>query len=96
MSKLLELPHLVNEYGVPDVQVWCGRVEAGFDDERPALLQLRFKSVFGQNLFAAANKFLQLFLDICHDVGSGLLESETVAFSGFDESPHMVFHSNMI
>ena len=38
VPKLLELPHLINKYGVPDVQVWCGRVESGFDDERPALL----------------------------------------------------------
>ena len=58
MPKLLELPHLINEYRVPDVQVWCGRVESGFDDERSALFQLHFKSVLGQNLIAAANEFL--------------------------------------
>ena len=78
------------------MQVWCSRVESGLDDERPALLQLRFKSVFGQNLVAAANEFLQLLLNICHDVVSGLLESGTVAFSGFDESPHTAIRSNMI
>ena len=31
VTELLEMPHLVDEYRVPDVQIWRSRVEAHFD-----------------------------------------------------------------
>ena len=40
MAVLLKLPHLVNKYGVPDMQVWRRRIEAGFDDKREMIVLL--------------------------------------------------------
>ena len=36
MSQILELAHLVDKHGMSQVQVGCGRIEAGLDAQRPA------------------------------------------------------------
>ena len=38
VAQVLELPHLVEQHGVADVQVRRGRVEAGLDAQRAARL----------------------------------------------------------
>ena len=53
MTELLKLAHLVDQDRVTDMQIRRRRVEAGFDDQRPAQLQLRLESVFGQDLVGA-------------------------------------------
>ena len=66
VAEFLELAHLVDEHRVADVQVGRRRVEAGLDDERPALFELCLETVLGKNLVAAANQFLQLLLFVLH------------------------------
>ncbi len=34
VPELLELPHLVNQHGVPEMQVGCGRIETRLDPQR--------------------------------------------------------------
>ncbi len=66
MAELLELAHLVDEHRVPDVQVGRGRVEAGLDDQRPALPEFGRQSVLGQHLVGAAGQLRNLCLDVAH------------------------------
>lgn len=68
MAVLLKLPHLVNKYGVPDMQVWRRRIEAGFDDKRAAELQFGFKTIFRQHFIRATHKFLHLLFNFRHDL----------------------------
>ena len=49
-----------------DVQIGRSGVEPGLDDERPALLQLRFEPVLGQDLVRPAAELRDLFLDAAH------------------------------
>ena len=66
MPEFLELAHLVNKNGMTDVQVRCGRIEAGFDNERLAFLQFCFQAAFREHFFRSTDKFLQLLLCIRH------------------------------
>ncbi|MNT02548.1 hypothetical protein D3C72_1370500 [compost metagenome] len=38
MAQILQLTHLVENDGVPEVQIWCSRVQAEFDAQRLASL----------------------------------------------------------
>jgi hypothetical protein len=62
----LELPHLVDENGVSQVQVRRRRVEPGFDHERPAFLEPSLESLLGENFVGAAGKFGNLCRYIGH------------------------------
>ena len=66
MPQLLKLAHLVDQHRVANMQIWRRRVEAGLDDQRPALLQFCLKPVLRQNLVRAAAKLRDLFLDTAH------------------------------
>ena len=66
VAVLLELPHLVDQHRVPDMQVGRRRVEAGLDNERPVFPELGRQSVLGQHLVGAAGQLRDLFLDVAH------------------------------
>ena len=66
MSQLLELPHLVNENRMTDVQIGRSRVETRFHDQRPPLLEFFLEPVLGQNLVRTPTQLRYLFLDVAH------------------------------
>ncbi len=55
MTKLLELPHLVNKNGMTNVQIWRGGIKARLYDQGPIFLQFCLESVFRQNLVGTAD-----------------------------------------
>src|SRR3546814_7107899 len=74
VAEVLELPHLVEQHGVADVQVRRGRVEAGLDPQRPARLQPCFELLALENLVGTARRSeehtseLQSLMRISYDV----------------------------
>ena len=54
MAEVLELPHLVEQHGVAEVQVGGGRVEAGLDPQRAAELEPGLQFVGLEDLVGAA------------------------------------------
>ena len=66
MAELLERPHLVDQHGVPEVQVRRGGVEAGLDAQWLAALQLLQQLGLDQQLGAAALDLGQLFFNRNH------------------------------
>ncbi len=54
MSALLELPHLVQQHGVSQVQVGRGGIESGLDAQRTLLRQLADEFCLGQDFVGAA------------------------------------------
>ena len=54
MTVLLELPHLINEHGVPNMQIRCRRIEACFDNELLLRLQPIAQTIVRQDFFRAA------------------------------------------
>jgi hypothetical protein len=63
MAQILQLAHLVEHHGVPDVDVGCGRVQAQLDAQRNAgglgTGQLAHPVAFGNQLFAATQSHRQ-------------------------------------
>ena len=54
MAQLLELPHLVEQHGMAEVQVRRGRIEARLDAQRAAELQAGLQLVALEDLVGAA------------------------------------------
>jgi hypothetical protein len=54
VPEVLELPHLVEQHGVADVQVRRGRVEAGLDPQRAPDAQARLEFVGLEDFIGAA------------------------------------------
>jgi hypothetical protein len=57
---LLELPHLVEQHGMAQVQVGCGGVEAGLDDQRLATPQLADQIGLGEEVLRTAGDLREL------------------------------------
>ena len=51
MTQLLELAQLINEYGMTQVQIRCGRVESGLDTQRLTALEFLDQFRLDQYLF---------------------------------------------
>ena len=60
MAELLELPHLVQQHGVAEMQVRRGGIEAGLDQQRLAAPQLPDQVGFGEDLLGAASELGEL------------------------------------
>ncbi len=50
MPQLLELPHFVEQHGVPEMQIGRRRIEAGFHAQRLTSVQLANQIRFGQQV----------------------------------------------
>ena len=64
MAEILELPHLVDQHRVAEVQVRRGGVEAGLNPQRLAALQLAFELRGQQQVLRAARQLDHLFPDV--------------------------------
>jgi hypothetical protein len=53
VAEVLEVLHLPDEHGVPQMDVWSGRIEPYLDGERTPESQLRPEGVSGQDIDAA-------------------------------------------
>ena len=62
VAKLLERTHLVDQHGMPEVQIRRGRIEAGFDAQGRTALQFAFELRGQQQLMRAARDLGHLFL----------------------------------
>ncbi len=60
MAILLELAHLVDQHGMSDVQIGCGRVEPGLDDQRPILGEFLREIVLRQYFVGSPCEFGEL------------------------------------
>ena len=61
MPELLELPHLVDEHGVPEMQIGCRRIEARLDPQRTPTRQFPFQVRREQDLVGTAGELRHLF-----------------------------------
>ncbi len=66
MPEVLELPHLVEQDGVPQVQIGRGRIEPGLDPQGPAGAELLEQLVFTQHLVRAPHQLSQLLRNLAH------------------------------
>ncbi len=66
MAELLKLLHLLDQHRVTQVQIRRGRIEPGFDAQRPAPLELGDQFFFRQNLDGAALDDFELRLQVGH------------------------------
>jgi hypothetical protein len=66
VAEILEVPQLVDQHGMPEMQVRCGRIEAGLDAQGPAGLQLFDEFGLDQQFVGAALDQRQLGVDIDH------------------------------
>ena len=66
VAELLELPHLVEQHGVPEMQVGRGRVEARLDVQRLAPAQLLDQLGGDQHLLGASLQLCELGVEITH------------------------------
>jgi hypothetical protein len=66
MTKVLEMPQLVDQYGVPEMQIGCGRIKAGLDPQWPASPQLRKQVSLDQQLFRPPLDQLELLFHSAH------------------------------
>ena len=64
--EVLELAHLVEQHGVPEVQVRRRRVETGLDAQRTSRLQARLQFVGLDDLVGTTADDLQRLLQLCH------------------------------
>jgi hypothetical protein len=55
MAQILELAHLVEEHGVPQVQVWCSRIKTSLDPQWPPALEALGK-IFTLDDFVGATR----------------------------------------
>ncbi len=66
MAKVLEVLHLANEHGVAEVQIWRGRIEPHFHDQRPPRLlrpiELALQVVAADDVHAAFGEVGQLLV----------------------------------
>jgi hypothetical protein len=53
MAQILELPQLVDKYGMPEMQVRRGRIEPGLDPQGPSALQPVYQFGLDQDFFCA-------------------------------------------
>ena len=63
MAEVLELPHLVEEHRMTQVQVGRGGIEPGLHPQRTAGLEFFDEILLDQQLIAAALEDIQLFFD---------------------------------
>ena len=63
VPQVLELPHLAQDHGVPQVQVRAGRVGAQFHAQRRTLLQFAAQVVLGHQVHHAAPEQVDLLVD---------------------------------
>jgi hypothetical protein len=68
VAEILELPHLVYQNRMPDMQVGRRRIETGLYDEAAFLLQFLFESALRQYFVGASGKLVQLFVNCGHDL----------------------------
>ena len=66
MAERLELPHLVDQHRVSQVQVGRRGIEAGLDPQRPAAGQPLAQFVLEQDFLRAAANACQLLVDLAH------------------------------
>ncbi len=66
MAEVLELPHLVEQHGVAEVQIRRRRIEAGLDAQRAAELQARLELLALDDLVGAAADQIERVLQIGH------------------------------
>ena len=66
MTQLLELAHLVDQDRMSNVQIWCRRIKARFNEQWPAKFEFCLESVLGQYLVGAARQLCKLLLDTRH------------------------------
>ena len=64
MTEVLKLSELVDQYGVPKVQIGRGRVEAGLDSQRVSLGELVYEFLLDEQLVGATLYYFQLSGDI--------------------------------
>ena len=69
MAKILKMAQLVDQYGVPQMQVGCRWIETSFDAQRPTLLELVDKFAFHQQFVTAAFDVRKLGLNVHHNNG---------------------------
>ena len=60
MTVLLELAHLVDEHGVPQMQIWRRRVKARFDDQWTTACEFAHQVSLGEDFLRTAAQFGQL------------------------------------
>ena len=70
VAELLELPHLVEQHRVPEMQVRRGGIEAGLDPERLATSSLRTSSLLGEQILYPAFEFSELCVEGFHIASS--------------------------
>ena len=68
MAEILELPHLVEQHGVAQVQVGRGGVEAGLDPQRATELEAGLQLLALEDFIAAAGNQVEGMLQIRHGV----------------------------
>ena len=61
MPESLELPHLVEQHGMAEMQIGRGRIETGLDAQAPAALQTLREFGFEQNFVRTAPQERQCF-----------------------------------
>ena len=67
MAEILELPHLVEQHGVADVQIGRGRIEAGLDAQRTAELEPRLELLGLEDFLGAAADGFEGMCEIGHE-----------------------------
>ena len=66
MAKILEVPELVDQHRVPEMQIRSRWIKAGLDPQRPAALQLVNQFRLDQQFFRPALDQLQVFFTSAH------------------------------
>ncbi len=68
VPELLELPHLVEQHGVAEMQIRRGGIETRLDMQRFPALQFFDQLTFGEHFLRAALELGQLFVEVHHVV----------------------------
>jgi hypothetical protein len=67
MPQVLKLAHLIQQYGVTQVQVGRGRVEAGLDAQRPTAFQSLDQLLALDDFVSAARNRSQRVVKLAHE-----------------------------